>query len=144
MTVPPFTYLLVCRGCLFTAFLEDVLNGSLAYIPSTKIRNKLGNPLEWHTLPHIEVGNKRPEVVAIFDTAIGSIAVVHTATLAHLLLILFLGRLHDKLDVHNLGLADFPVIYISKRPAAALAAFRLMPYNPVWSRDCLLSTTLVA
>ena len=94
---------------------------------------------------HTSRVRKRPEVVAIFDTAIGSIAVVHTATLAHLLVILLLGRLHDELDVHNLGLADFPVFYILKRSlATALAAFRLMPYNPIRSRDCLQSITLVA
>lgn len=75
---------------------------------------------------------------------LGGVAVVHGTALADFLVILLLCCLHDKPDVHNLGLADLPVSDAVQRTAAALAVVRLVHDNPVRHADSLKRTALVA
>ena len=101
-------YLLVCIVGLDTVSLEYVLYGSLAHPSPTQVRYEFCYSLERDTLHNVQIADKRTNVVTVFDAAVGSVAVVHAATLADLLIILLLGSLYDKLDVYNLRLTDFP------------------------------------
>lgn len=74
---------------------------------------------------------------SLFNAAVGSVAVVHTATLADFLVILLFTSLDDKLDVYDLCLAGFPVADAIQRTATAFAVGRLMLYDPVRCADRL-------
>ena len=93
---------------------------------------------------NIQIADKRTDVVTVLDAAVGSVAVVHAATLEYLLVILFLGCLYDKLDVYNFRLADFPVLNAIQRATAALAVGWLMFYDSVWRTDRLQGASLVS
>ena len=80
---------------------------------------------------------------AVLDAAVWCIAVVHTAALADLLVILVLTGLDDKLDVYDLCRANLPKPN-AQRTAAALAVVWLMLYYPVWCSDRLQGASLVA
>ena len=140
----PLAYFFICRIGLGTVFLEHILHGALADFLARQVRDKFGYPLERDALHDIEVSHERTDVVAVLDTVVGGIAVVHAAALADLLVILVLTGLDDKLEVYDLSRADLPVSDTSQRTAAALAVERLMLYYPVWCSDRLQGASLVA
>lgn len=96
-----------------------------------------------YTAQHSD-SDKRTDVVTVLDAAVGGIAVVHATTLADLLVILFLGSLHDKLNVYDLRLADFSVLNAIQWATAAFAVGRLMLYDSVWRTDRLQGASLVS
>ena len=138
------SYLLVCIVGLGTVSLEYVLYGSLAHPSATQVRYELCYSLERDTLHNVQIADKRTDVVTVLDAAVGSIAVVHATTLADLLVILFLGSLHDKLNVYDLRLADFSVLNAIQWATAAFAVCRLMLYDSVWRTDRLQGASLVS
>ena len=94
-------------------------------------------------LHDIQIADKRTDVVTVLDAAVGCVAVVHAAALAHLLVILLLSCLYDKLDVYNLCLTDFPVPDTLQRTTAAFAEGWFMLYHSVWRADGLQCVPLV-
>ena len=75
------------------------------------------------------------EEVRTLLAAVWSLAVVHSPALADLLVVLLLAGLHDKLDVYDLCLADFPIPHVIQWATAALAVGRLILNNPVRCAD---------